>query len=241
MSLLFFISFDTIMTAIQVLQQDIDSLFFKHTANIFISGPSGSGKTEFVKKMIEYKEDLFDIQPQQIVWCYKEWQSAYNILQEREGSKIKFILGIPDDEDDMVTDTSVPHLVIFDDMLGDKDEEKIKLWFTRKGHHRNASVIYITQNLFQQSKSSRTISLNAHYLILFQSPRDKMQIKVLSNQLQAPHMVPAFNDATSKPHGYLLVDLKPTTPNYLRFRTDIFQHWFTKSDQTGPVVYFPAV
>ena len=228
------------MAAIQVLQQDIGSLFFKHTANIFISGPSGSGKTEFVKKMIEYKEDLFDIQPQQIVWCYKEWQSAYNFLQEREGSKIKFVLGIPDDEDDIVTDVSVPHLVIFDDMLGDKDVEEIKLWFTRKGHHRNASVVYITQNLFQQSKASRTISLNAHYLVLFKSPRDKMQIKVLSNQLQAPHMIPAFNDATSKPHGYLLVDLKPTTPNYSRFRTDIFQHWFTKSDQTGPVVYFPT-
>ena len=229
------------MTAIQVLQQDIGSLFFKHTANIFISGPSGSGKTEFVKKMIEYKEDLFDIQTQQIVWCYKEWQSVYNVLQEHEGPKIKFVLGIPDDEDDIVTDFSVPHLVIFDDMLGDKDEEKIKLWFTREGHHRNASVVYITQNLFQQSKASHTISLNAHYLVLFQSPRDKVQIKVLSNQLQAPHMIPVFNDATSKPHGYLLVDLKPTTPNYLRFRTDIFQHWLTKSDQTGPVVNFPTV
>ena len=50
-----------------------------------------------------------------------------------------------------------------------------------------------------------------------------MQIKVLSNQLQAPHMVHAFNDATSKPHGYLLVDLKLNTPSYLRFRTDIFK------------------
>ena len=43
---------------------------------------------------------------------------------------------------------------------------------------RNASVVYITQNLFQQSKSSLTIILNAHYLVLFQIPRDKMQIKV---------------------------------------------------------------
>ena len=158
--------------------QDIRSLFFKHPSNIFISGPSGSGKTEFVKKMIEFKEDLFDILPQRIVWCYKEWQTSYNILQEREGSNIKFIQGIPDDEDEIVTDPSASHLVIFDDMLGDKDEEKMKLWFTRKGHHRNASVVYITQNLFQQSKSSRTISLNAYYLVLFQSPRDKMQIKV---------------------------------------------------------------
>ena len=103
-------------------------------------------------------------------------------------------------------------------MLGDKDKEKIKLWFTKKEHHRNASVVYVTQNLFQQSKSSRTISLNAHYLVLFQSPRDKMQIKVLANQLQAPN-----------------------TPDYLRFRTQIFQNRFTKSDQQGPVVYFPGV
>ena len=146
-----------------------------------------------------------------------------------------------DDEDEIVSDTSAPHLVIFDDMLGDKDEEKTKLWFTRKGHHRNATVVYITQNLVQQSKASRTISLNAHHLILFQSPRDKMQIKVLSNQLQALHMVHAFNDATSKLHGYLLVDLKRNTPSYLRFRTDIFQNWFTNSNQQGPVVYFPVV
>ena len=38
--------------------QDIGSLFLNHPSNIFISGPSGSGKTEFVKKMIEFKEDL---------------------------------------------------------------------------------------------------------------------------------------------------------------------------------------
>ena len=50
------------MASVQVLQQDISSLFFKYPSNIFISGPSGSGKTEFVKKkMIEYREDLFDI------------------------------------------------------------------------------------------------------------------------------------------------------------------------------------
>ena len=141
---------------------------FKHTASIFISGPSGSGKTEFVKKMIEYKEDLFDIQPQQIVWCYKEWQSAYNILQKREGSKINFVLGIPDDEDDIVTDVSVQHLVIFDDMLGDKDEEKIKLWFTRKGHHRNASVVYITlrvQSHIEIRLPSRTTLFKAPPLV----------------------------------------------------------------------------
>ena len=36
-----------IMASVQVFQEDISSLFFKHPSNIFISGPSGPGKTEF--------------------------------------------------------------------------------------------------------------------------------------------------------------------------------------------------
>lgn len=212
------------------------SLLFQHPCNIFISGPSGSGKTQFVKQLIEYKENLFQLVPQRIIWCYKEWQPVYAMLQESQGSFIKFIDGIPDDDDDIVTDTADRHLVIFDDMLGDKDEEKIKLWFTRKGHHRNASVIYITQNLFQQSKDSRTISLNAHYMILFQNTRDKGQIKTLANQIQLPHLLAAYQDATSKPHGYLLIDFHPKTQDMYRLRSDIFHHWVTEQDR-GPIVY----
>ena len=79
-----------------------------------------------------------------------------------------------------------------------------------------------------------------------------MQIKVLANQLQAPHMIHAFKDATSKPLRYLLevrqranirnrYNQAPNTPDYLRFRTHIFQNCFTKSGQQGPVVYFPGV
>ena len=50
----------------------------------------------------------------------------------------------------------------------------------------------------------------------------KMQIKTLAQQLQASHLPHAFNDATSVPHGYLLINLKPNTPDILRFRTNIF-------------------
>jgi hypothetical protein len=30
-----------------------------------------------------------------------------------------------------------------------------------------------------------------------------------------------FDDATKEPYSYLVVDLKPTTPDYLRLRTDV--------------------
>jgi hypothetical protein len=35
------------------------------------------------------------------------------------------------------------------------------------------------------------------------------------------HLLRHFKDATSKPYGYLLVDLKPTTPQDLRMRIDV--------------------
>ena len=86
--------------------QDIGSLFFKHPSNIFISGRSG--KTEFVKKIIEFKEDLFDVtrNGKNLIISYK------NVRGQTSNSFI-------------VTDPSVTHLVIFYDMLGDKDEEKL--------------------------------------------------------------------------------------------------------------------
>ena len=164
-------------------------------------------------------------------------------MQEKFNSQfelIKFVEGIPMDENEIVSDVTVPHLIVFDDMLGEKDEEKIKLWFTRKGHHRNASVIYITQNMFQQSKSSRSISLNSRYMVLFRNERDKNQIKTLAQQMQAPHLLLAYEDATSMDHGYLVIDFHSRTNKELRLRTDIFHRWYTEGDARGPIVYSSA-
>ncbi len=55
--------------------------------------------------------------------------------------------------------------------------------FTQYVHHRNLSAIYIVQNLFVQGKSSRTISLNANYMILFKNPRDVNQVAMLRRQM----------------------------------------------------------
>ena len=218
--------------------ESIQSLLFHHPCNIFISGPSGSGKTLFVQRLIDFKDDLFDKPPQKVIFCYKEWQHTYTVMQEKFDF-IKFIDGIPDDENEIVTDVKIPHLVVFDDMLGEKDEEKIKLWFTRKGHHRNASVVYITQNMFQQTKSSRTISLNAMYMILFRNERDALQIKTLAAQMQSPHLIAAYQDATQVNHGYLLVDFHARTKKAFKLRTDIFHRWITKNANRGPIVYSP--
>lgn len=191
---------------------------FKHEFTMVVAGPSKSGKTEFVKKLVENTHWITPY-PEKIVWCYREWQSAYESLQDR----VKFIRNIPEDDEKLVADLNTRHLLIFDDMMGGKAIESIVDWFTRKAHHRNTSVIYITQNVFDRAAQHRTISLNAHYLVLFKNPRDKSQIVVLSRQLDMPHLMSAYQDATRQPHGYLIVDLSPQTPDELRLRSQLFE------------------
>ena len=45
------------------------------------------------------------------------------------------------------------------------------------------SVMYIVQNLFHRGKHHRTISLNAHYMVLFKNPRYVSQIMALAHQM----------------------------------------------------------
>ncbi|KAG8229448.1 hypothetical protein J437_LFUL005553 [Ladona fulva] len=40
--------------------------------------------------------------------------------------------------------------------------------FTKGAHHWNLSVIFITQNLFHQGKGRRDISLNSHYIAIWE-------------------------------------------------------------------------
>ena len=117
-----------------------------------------------------------------------------------------------------------PTLVILDDLMNETNDMVANL-FTKISHHRSVSVIYITQNVFHKGKQSRTISLNAHYMVLFKSPRDAGQIGVLGRQLypeNSKFLVAAFKDATSMPHSYLLLDLRPETGEKYRVRANIF-------------------
>ena len=96
--------------------------------------------------------------------------------------------------------------------------------------------MYIVQNLFNKNKEQRTISLNCHYLTVFKSPRDMLQINHLAKQMypgKSKFVLESFTDAVAKPHGYLLFDLRQETPDFLRLRTNIFP------DDDEKVVYMP--
>jgi hypothetical protein len=70
----------------------------------------------------------------------------------------------------------------------------------------------------------RNISLNAHYIVLFKPPRDKQQISMLARQINPGKVLEfmrSYEEATSRPHGYLMLDLKPITDDQQRLKTNV--------------------
>lgn len=47
---------------------------------------------------------------------------------------MKCIRNIPEDDKELVADSSIRHLFIFDDMMGGEAIESIVDWFTRQAH-----------------------------------------------------------------------------------------------------------
>lgn len=193
-----------------------------HPFTMLIAGPSGSGKTVFTKSLL--RSNLFNVEFNSVIWCYSEAGS----LTDRSPNVI-YNEGLP--SEDMYD--GKPKLVILDDLMHETNDSVAKL-FTKISHHRNVSVILITQNIFSRNKNARDIALNSHYLAIFKNPRDKAQVHCLGRQLypeSSKFFSDSYSDATSKPHGYLFVDFKQSTPDEQRLKTDIFH--------AHPVVYVP--
>ena len=190
---------------------------WQHPFTAIVAGPTGCGKTRWVIRFIENIRRLVDPVPTKIVYSYAEWQPTYKDLPPEHVQLVEGTADIPDYSRE-------PMLLVIDDQM-DRADKSVTRLFTKGSHHRNISVIYIVQNLFDKNKEHRTISLNAHYLVLFKNPRDGSQIDHLAKQVypgKAKYVRDAFNKATRDPYGYLLVDLKQTTPDLFRLRGKIF-------------------
>jgi hypothetical protein len=191
---------------------------WKHPFTAIISGPTASGKTIFTMQFISEASNMITPPPEKIMYCYGEYQPIFNGYPN-----VIFNEGLPDIAQ---FDGKERTLLILDDLMSETNDSVSNL-FTKVSHHRNVSVLYLTQNLFFKSKHSRTMSLNAHYIVLFKNPRDALQVATLARQMypgRSGFLVEAFKDATEKPFGYILLDLKPDTGEQFRIRTQIFPH-----------------
>lgn len=205
---------------------------WRHPWTCIVAGPSSSGKSVFTRCFVKNIDKMSDTKFNRIIVYFAEWQPGYR----KYGENVEFIEGLP--QQSHFAGDDKPKLIIIDDLMRESSNSTICDLFTKGSHHKNLSVLFITQNLFHQGRGQRDISLNTSYLILFKNPRDRAQIQHLARQLypeNPKYVQEAFMDATSKPHGYLFIDLKQSTPDNCRIRTNIFPF------DTHQYVYVPKL
>ena len=197
---------------------------FVHPFTCLVVAPSGFGKSYWVKRLLAERNTLIQPPPERIVWCYKNWQALYSEIEELD-SRIEFVRDLPLDLDSGFFSKSTKNLLIVDDMMEliSKDQRLTSL-FTRGSHHENLSVICLLQSMYY--KNTQTMRRNSHYLILFDMPSDRTQVRTISYQMfpTAPHyLLENYNRAVAKPYGYLVVVSKPNIKQDERLKTDIFK------------------
>ena len=110
-------------------------------------------------------------------------------------------------------------------MTESADSKLVLNFFSKWSHHKNATIFLITQNIFFQGKSSKTIRVNSHYKILFNNPSDRHQIVDLARRMfpfKSKFLVEAYYDACENPFCYLIIDSTQECPEALRVQTGIF-------------------
>jgi len=188
---------------------------------MLVSGPSQSGKTEFVKRLILNNVEFIVPPPEKIIFHYSEYQPSYDLLNS---AGVEFVQGPPTE----LPDGKQRVLLIVDDLMHETGSSKwVAQLFTRGIHHRNTSVVYIVQNLFDKGSSQlRTISLQASALVIMRSPRDSSQMMPLARQVSPDDpsfIMDAYRQATVDPYTYLYLDFQQSTPPQLRARSNIFK------------------
>ena len=142
-------------------QYDFD-LRLQHLFTRMICGPTQCGKTRFVLELLCYANSMIFPPPERIVWFFGYYQESFRDLL----GQVEFVEDLPPSLDYLDGRRT---LVIIDDLMSETDDRVTKL-FTKVSHHKNSSVIYLSQNLYYRGKENRNISLNTHYLILFKNP-----------------------------------------------------------------------
>jgi hypothetical protein len=194
-----------------------------HPFTCVLAGPTQCGKSTWVKKFLTHLDAMVDTKFQEIVFCYGVAQKAHAELQGLVNVPLRLVEGMPE-ADEIANMHTGPKLLILDDLVSQINKNTVDI-FLRESHHKNLSVLFLVQNAFSGNKGFRDISLNSHYFVWFNNPRERSQVQAFARQMEpnnSKYIVEAYKDSTSKPYGYLLFDMKQQTPNNMRLRTNIF-------------------
>ena len=114
-----------------------------------------------------------------------------------------------------------------DDLMDEGSHDKRVLdLFTKHSHHQNVTVLYLCQDMFPVGKYAKSISRNAHYIVAFKNPRDQLGVRnVLLQSFPTTwkDSLETFHEATTRPYGYLVLDLHPASSDQQRLLSHLLK------------------
>ena len=192
---------------------------------VLVAGPTNSGKTRWVQRLLSLP-GTFSRPVTSILYCYGIYQKNFKNYKNYV-APIRFREGLPTREElEALNEEGGFHVLVLDDLMERiiKTPEMQEL-FTTYCHHLNISAIFITQNVFAQGRYARTISLNCHIIVLFANRRDESQVRILARQFfptRWKRFLQVYEQVTSSPYAYLLIDCTPSHPRALQVRSSVF-------------------
>lgn len=190
---------------------------------MIVNGPSGCGKSNLVFNMITkylyfdklyvYAKDTDEDKYQML----KDFMTEVAVQRGVPTGKIFFMSNDPKDiPSPQAYDPKYQNLVIYDDMVVEKNQEHIEEMYIN-GRKRNCSPIYISQSYFDIPKKVR---MNANYVALFGIDNED-EVKAIRRKhgarLTIDQFMEKFHEITDERHSFMLLDnVTPDLP--LAFR-----------------------
>ena len=173
------------------------------TFRMLICGNSGCGKTNLPYHMLI--EPLLYYDEIYLYACNLEQDKYKKLIQKMREMSHKFgyeILNVSNDEITPVTEMDYANnqkLVIFDDYVCDKNQNKIIDYFIQ-GRHKKCSVIYLSQSFY---KTPKDIRLNCSHYCLYETPSSR-EANRISSELGVNKE--DYKAATREKYSFLYVD-----------------------------------
>lgn len=185
----------------------------QHPFRMLINGSSGSGKTNLLLNLLFNKDYSLnfhkiylyakDLEEDKYQWLIKKMETAKTVNNGDvfdKGTKIEEVVKCDDLNKEKM------NLIIFDDFVTEKDQQKIEDLFIRS-RKKNASIIYLSQ-VYHAVPSM--IRKNLNYVVFFK-PSTKRETSTLSvdyaTDIDKDEFFKIVNEATRKPYSFLVIDM----------------------------------
>ena len=92
---------------------------------------------------------------------------------------------------------------------------------TKHSHHQNITVLYLCQDMLLPGKYAKSISRNAHYVIVLKKSQRSVILGIRNLLLQAlptywQDVMDMHQKVIKRPFGYMVLDLPPTSDDRIR-------------------------